>query len=369
MTTMRGVIGQRAMLAKLCARAARGEVAHAYGLFGPRSIGKRTVALRIAQTLNCLDPKQPAGGCGSCLSCVKIERGVHPDVRLIERDPTLKDIAIEQVTEMQQDLALRPLEGRKRLVIIDDAGELNLFGQDALLKTLEEPPPHAVLLLITPAAAVLSETIQSRLQPLTFRYVRTAEIAESLTARKIKDADHIAASSGGRPGLGLAARPEGFDYTWSGLARWFGTALEALGAGAEVDGMFAGSATGCRFRWQPRRRDLIRLRSRRGRGRGSGRGSRADIVSLDGQRHCPRDGLGCVLGDAHGWLHMERSQVQVCSMRSFSRAATSPEVSAASGMNQGSSGSVVGWVVTVFPAFDQVSSARAASVARLPRNG
>jgi DNA polymerase-3 subunit delta' len=203
MTTMRGVIGQRVMLAKLCARAARGEVAHAYGLFGPRSIGKRTVALRIAQTLNCLDPKQPAGGCGSCLSCVKIERGVHPDVRLIERDPTLKDIAIEQVTEMQQDLALRPLEGRKRLVIIDDAGELNLFGQDALLKTLEEPPPHAVLLLITPAAAVLSETIQSRLQPLTFRYVRTAEIAESLTARKIKDADHIAASSGGRPGLAL----------------------------------------------------------------------------------------------------------------------------------------------------------------------
>ena len=214
MTAVRGVIGQRVMLANLSARAARGEIGHAYGLFGPRSIGKRTVALRIAQTLNCSDPKQPAGGCGVCLSCVKIERGAHPDVQLIERDPKLKDIATEQVTEMQHDLALRPLEGRTRLVIIDDAGELNPIGQDALLKTLEEPPSHAVLLLITPAAAVLSETIRSRLQPLTFRYVRTAEIAAGLTARKVKDADRIAASSGGRPGLALRlAADEGGERT------------------------------------------------------------------------------------------------------------------------------------------------------------
>ena len=214
MTPMRGVIGQRSMLAKLSARAVRGEVAHAYGLFGPRSIGKRTVALRIAQTLNCLHPERPAGGCGTCVSCAKIERGIHPDVRLIERDKDNKDIAVGQIVEMQQDLALRPLEGRKRLVIIDDAGELNLFGQDALLKTLEEPPKHAVLLLITPAATVLSETIQSRLQPLTFRYVRTTEITEGLAARNIKDAERIAASAGGRPGLALRlAADEGGERT------------------------------------------------------------------------------------------------------------------------------------------------------------
>jgi DNA polymerase-3 subunit delta' len=86
MIVMRGVIGQRVILDRLGARAARGDVAHAYGLFGPRSIGKRTVALRLAQTLNCLDPKRPSGGCGTCLNCVKIERGVHPDVRLLERE-------------------------------------------------------------------------------------------------------------------------------------------------------------------------------------------------------------------------------------------------------------------------------------------
>lgn len=203
MTVMRGVIGQTAMLAKLSARASRGDIAHAYGLFGPRSIGKRTVAVRLAQALNCLDGALPAGGCGVCRSCVKIEHGTHPDITVVERDPTLRDISIEQVRTMQQDLALRPLEGRTRIVIIDDASELNPYGQDALLKTLEEPPKHAVLLLITPAATVLHETIQSRLQPLTFRYVPAAEIAAGLAARKVKDHDQLAAAAGGRPGLAL----------------------------------------------------------------------------------------------------------------------------------------------------------------------
>jgi DNA polymerase-3 subunit delta' len=214
MTTMRGVIGQRAMLDRLGARAARGDVAHAYGLFGPRSIGKRTVAVRLAQTLNCLDPKRPPGGCGACRNCVKVERGVHPDVLLVSRDPALKDISIEQVRAMQQDLALRPLEGRVRVVMIDDASELNEFGQDALLKTLEEPPKHAVLLIITPAPTALHETIQSRLQPLLFRSVATSEIAAGLRDRGIKGADAIAAAAGGHPGMAFRlAADEGGERT------------------------------------------------------------------------------------------------------------------------------------------------------------
>jgi DNA polymerase-3 subunit delta' len=214
MTAMRGVIGQRMMLDRLGARASRGDVAHAYGLFGPRSIGKRTAAVRLAQTLNCLDPKRPPGGCGSCLNCVKIERGVHPDVLLVTRDPALKDISIEQVRLMQQDLALRPLEGRTRVVMVDDASELNEFGQDALLKTLEEPPKHAVLLIITPAPTVLHETIQSRLQPLVFRSVATSEIAAGLRERGVKDADLIAAAAAGHPGMAIRlAADEGGERT------------------------------------------------------------------------------------------------------------------------------------------------------------
>ncbi len=198
---MRDVIGHRRLLDRLASHAVSGDVAHAYGLFGPRSIGKRTVALRLAQTLNCLS--RTPGGCGTCVSCRKIERGIHPDVRLVTRAGDRKLIGIEQIREMQQDLALRPLEGERRVVIIDDASELNQ-GQDALLKTLEEPPDHAVLLLITTTPSALHETILSRLQPLTLRLVPTAEITDALTARGVHDAARHAAAAAGRPGVALA---------------------------------------------------------------------------------------------------------------------------------------------------------------------
>ncbi|MDP9245345.1 MAG: hypothetical protein M3O64_01720 [Chloroflexota bacterium] len=212
---MRGVIGQRAMLDRLGARASRNDVAHAYGLFGPRSIGKRTVAIRLAQTLNCLDPKRPSGGCGTCVSCVKTERGSHPDVVLIERDVASKTkIEIEAVRSMQQHLALRPLEGRAQVVIIDDAAELSDVAQDALLKTLEEPPTHAVLLLITLSPESLFETIRSRVQPLQLRSVATSEIAAGLRERGVKDADAIAAASAGHPGMAIRlAADEGGERT------------------------------------------------------------------------------------------------------------------------------------------------------------
>jgi DNA polymerase-3 subunit delta' len=214
MTVMRGVIGQRVMLDRLGARAARNDVAHAYGLFGPRSIGKRTVAIRLAQTLNCLDPKRPSGGCGTCRNCVKIERGVHPDVLLVERAADRKEMLVEQIIEMQTDLALRPLEGRTRTVIIDDAGDMNQFAQDALLKTLEEPPKHAVLLLITRAPESLFETVRSRMQTLHFRSVAAREIAAALHERGVKDADAIAASAAGYPGTAIRlAADEGGERT------------------------------------------------------------------------------------------------------------------------------------------------------------
>ena len=114
---MRDVIGQRRLLARLGERAARGDVAHGYELSGPRSIGKHTLAVRLAQTLNCATEPAVPGGCGVCLACRKIERGLHPDVREITRlvDQAKRDdrknITIEQIREMQRDLALRPLEG------------------------------------------------------------------------------------------------------------------------------------------------------------------------------------------------------------------------------------------------------------------
>jgi DNA polymerase-3 subunit delta' len=216
---MRDVIGQRRLLEKLGAQALRGDVAHAYEFSGPRSIGKHTVALRLAQTLNCTAEPRVVGGCGACVSCRKIEKGIHPDVitltRLVdqietrgkregERKQDAKFVTIDQVRAMQLDLALRPLEGRRRIVIIDDASDLSDQAEVALLKTLEEPPSHAVLLLITPTPFALMETIRSRLQPFPFRLVPRAEIEVGLASRFGASAVRYAAAAAGKPGVAIA---------------------------------------------------------------------------------------------------------------------------------------------------------------------
>lgn len=200
---MRDVIGHRRLLERIGAHALRGDVAHAYGLSGPRSVGKRTVALRIAQTLNCATPGANAGGCGTCRSCKRIAEGTHPDVVVVTRSDDRTTILIEQIRLMQNDLALRPLEGRRRVVIIDDAADLAEHAEVALLKTLEEPPAHAVLLLLTPSPERLADTIRSRLQPLPFRFVPTGEIAAGLRERFGNAAEQHAATAGGRPGLAI----------------------------------------------------------------------------------------------------------------------------------------------------------------------
>ena len=200
---MRDVIGHRRLLERLGAHALRGDVAHAYGISGPRSIGKRTAALRIAQTLNCDTPNAAAGGCGTCRACRLMDSGAHPDLIVVSRLDDRRDITIEQIRAMQQELSLRPLEGRRRIVIVDDAAELSEHAEVALLKTLEEPPSHAVLLMLTPTAQRLLDTIRSRMQALAFRLVPTAEIAEGLRARFGSAAEKHATAAGGRPGLAI----------------------------------------------------------------------------------------------------------------------------------------------------------------------
>ncbi len=206
---MRDVIGQRRILDRLGEQAIRGDVAHAYELSGPRSIGKHTVAIRLAQTMNCDAEPRASGGCGACVACRKIEHGSHPDVLVVSRLVDVgaredrKNITIEQIRAMQQDLALRPLEGRGRVVIIDDAADLSEHAETALLKTLEEPPSHACLLLVTPTPSRLLDTIRSRVQPIPFRLVPRDEIEAALVRRFGADAARYAATAAGKPGIAI----------------------------------------------------------------------------------------------------------------------------------------------------------------------
>src|SRR5256885_979556 len=177
------------MLGRLGEKALEGDVAHAYELSGPRSIGKRTVAIRFAQTLLCTSEPSRAGGCGHCLACRKIEHYTHPDVRLvtrlvdIEKETDRKFIAIEQIREMQQDLALRPLEGRWRVVIIDDAAELSEHAEVALLKTLEEP--FAQWAELVRDAAVAASGAGHALRPTRER--ESAALAGAVPTRDLVD--------------------------------------------------------------------------------------------------------------------------------------------------------------------------------------
>ncbi len=201
---MRELLGQPRLLERLGERLTSGEVSHAYLISGPRSIGKHTLALRIAQTLLCGAVPQP-GGCGTCLLCRKVERGLHSDVRVIEKLADKERISIEQIREMERDLALRPLEGRWRVVIIDDAAELSSDARHSILKTLEEPPPHAVILVVTRTPQGIEDTIVSRCQPLALRPVPTERIRRFVLDRGADDelAGLVAPLAQGRPGAAI----------------------------------------------------------------------------------------------------------------------------------------------------------------------
>lgn len=185
---------------------------HAYLISGPAQVGKALLALRLAQVLNC-----EAGGespCLQCRACRRIERGNHPDVRIAgmaaqarglkpEDAAKQRDLKIDTVREWLGDVNLKPYEARRRVFILHDAERLNESAANAMLKTLEEPPPFATLILVANTSGDLLATIVSRCQPLKLRPVPRSQIAAALQTQHnlaAADATLLAAWSGGRYG-------------------------------------------------------------------------------------------------------------------------------------------------------------------------
>jgi len=181
-----------------------GRVAHAYLLSGPPQIGKRTLALALAQALNCAEPDAP---CGRCSSCQKIARGIHPDVRLIAAESAGGNIKIEQVRALQHEAVLAPYEGRYRVFIVRQMEQATLEAANSLLKTLEEPSAQVILVLTAVHSESLPRTIVSRCQHLGLRPVAAAVIEEMLRDKGIAPAQAqlLARLSGGRLGWALQA--------------------------------------------------------------------------------------------------------------------------------------------------------------------
>jgi DNA polymerase-3 subunit delta' len=199
-------------LLELTARAAlRGSLPPSLIFDGPDGVGKRHAAITLAQLVNCASPAA-ADACGVCPSCTRIARGVHPDVLVVEPGET-GAIKIDQVREAIERSAYRPFEGRRRVVIIDDADAMAAEAQNALLKTLEEPPASSMFVLVTSRPDVLLPTVRSRCQRLRFGRLAPAEIAgvlERVHGYSAADAHAAAAAADGSIGAALEGDSEDF---------------------------------------------------------------------------------------------------------------------------------------------------------------
>jgi DNA polymerase-3 subunit delta' len=209
--SFRTIAGHRRLVSLLSRACARDTLPPSLLLAGPAGVGKRRTALAIATTLNCLQPRSTPelerDACGECASCRRIIRGVHPDVIVIEPGDT-GSIKIDQVRDVIDRAGFRPFEGRRRVVIIDEADALVHGAQSALLKTLEEPPSASIFLLVSSVPDALLETVRSRCPRLRFGPLAPADVAEVLMREhgySETEAHAAAADADGSIGRALAA--------------------------------------------------------------------------------------------------------------------------------------------------------------------
>ncbi len=178
------IVGQDSAVTLLRRALAADRLAHAYAFVGPAGVGRRLTALALAQACLC-----PDGGCGSCSTCRRVAVGHHPDCHLLAPAPPKDNprgaatLRIEEVRELEHRAALAPLEGARKIFIVDDADHMTLPTAQALLKTLEEPPPRTLLILIVANPAALPATVLSRCQRVRFRPLGEADLAALLQAR------------------------------------------------------------------------------------------------------------------------------------------------------------------------------------------
>jgi DNA polymerase-3 subunit delta' len=201
------IVGHEKQIETLRQSLVNGRLHHAYLFLGPDGIGKRTLALALAQAIHCTELESDF--CGGCGACRAVQGGNHADVRLLEPLSNKRDISIQQVRELEKALSLRSFSGRHKVAIIDPATLMNWPAQNALLKTLEEPPQGCVLILVASNAGGLLPTVRSRAFAFSFAPLPRQLIVSYLISRKDKtkeQAQFLAALAMGS--LGTASKIE-----------------------------------------------------------------------------------------------------------------------------------------------------------------
>jgi len=179
-----------------------GATRHAYLFAGPPGLGRRTLALRFAQALNCQTPVEAGIPCGTCRDCKQIAAMQHPDLTIIQAEAEGGTLKVDQIREARRMLALKPYQANYRVSVFLRFQEANDNAANALLKTLEEAPSYAVLILTADNPEQLLPTILSRCEVLRLRPVRIEDVMRDLESKGVESgqAKLIAHISGGRPG-------------------------------------------------------------------------------------------------------------------------------------------------------------------------
>ncbi|MEW6213808.1 MAG: DNA polymerase III subunit delta' [Nitrospirota bacterium] len=214
------IIGQDRAVNILRRTIQRERIPSSYLFAGESGIGKKFTAVNLAKTLNCQNPPSPPfrkgglGGfeidcCDECSSCKKIDAGVHPDFLLIA--PEGGQIRIEEIRAIDDILSFKPFEGRKKIVIIDEADTMNPYAANAFLKTLEEPPKDSLIILISSNPDRLPDTIRSRCSRVNFtplskeacgKVIKTVSSQQS--TKQYPRLSTLVRLSMGRPGLAIS---------------------------------------------------------------------------------------------------------------------------------------------------------------------